>query len=455
MAVAAVEENVSRMSDGVLALSGYGIDLRVDRGHLIARDGVADDRREIRLSRVQPELDRIIVIGTAGTITFDALQWIHDVEAAFVQIGYDGKVISTSAPKGRGNSELLRAQALVSASAAALELSREIVTRKLEGQLAVLERIEGSEESRHALETYRDQVQGAETAKQILGLEANAAKYYWTAWRELPIRFVDPETVPEHWRTFGPRGSPYSAGNKHAVTPPNAMLNYFYAVLQAETRISCLKLGMDPGLGIFHPTRRWRDSFVFDLMEPARPVVDDYLLDLLEDRTFEKDDFFENRKGVVRVLPPLTHELSETAARWRKVVGGMAEQLARALMEIGGGGSRGALAKSAGSTLKGQILPTPLSNEYRREGRPKGDRKRRRKLQKQWARNQEWNERERDGALEDVDYEEEILPGLQDLKIKEIAEATGLSISYCSAIRSGKYVPHRRHWKTLERIAAS
>jgi len=42
-----------------------------------------------------------------------------------------------------------------------------------------------------------------------------------------------------------------------------------------------------------------------------------------------------------------------------------------------------------------------------------------------------------------VDFEDEILPGLQDLKIKEIAEATGLSMSYCSAIRSGKYVLKR------------
>lgn len=84
------------------------------------------------------------------------------------------------------------------------------------------------------------------------------------------------------------------------------MLNYLYVILHAETRISCLKLGIDPGLGIFHPTRRWWGSVAFDLMEPARPVVDHYLLDLQEEGTFEKVDFFEKELSVAsRALPAL------------------------------------------------------------------------------------------------------------------------------------------------------
>ena len=47
------------------------------------------------------------------------------------------------------------------------------------------------------------------------------------------------------------------------------------------------------------------DALVFDLMEPARPAVDDYLLDLLSEGTFQALDFFETRKGVCRILPPL------------------------------------------------------------------------------------------------------------------------------------------------------
>ena len=43
------------------------------------------------------------MIGTEDTVTLDELQWIHEAEAAFVQIGFDGQVIAMSAPEGRGN----------------------------------------------------------------------------------------------------------------------------------------------------------------------------------------------------------------------------------------------------------------------------------------------------------------------------------------------------------------
>ena len=137
---------------GVLVLSGYGIRLRVERGHLIAHDGVGPNRRTFRFSRVQPKLKRLVVIGTAGTITLDALQWLHDVETEFIQIGYDGEVITTSTPKGRTNPELVRAQALVSAGEDSLEFCRSFVLQKLEGQLAVLARIEGSERAKQRTE---------------------------------------------------------------------------------------------------------------------------------------------------------------------------------------------------------------------------------------------------------------------------------------------------------------
>lgn len=89
------------------------------------------------------------------------------------------------------------------------------------------------------------------------------------------------------------------------------------------------------------------------------------------------------------------------------------------------------------------------------DGRSAGDRKRSRTMQKRWARNREWDRSAQESLSEDLDFEEEIFPGLQDVKILEIAEATGLSMSYSSAIRSGKYVPHRRHWGGLANLGGA
>lgn len=267
------------------------------------------------------------------------------------------------------------------------------------------------------------------------------------------MEFEDPETVPEHWRTFGPLGSAYSNGNQQAVTPPNAILNYLYAVLEVEIRIACLSVGLDPSLGIFHPIQRGRDSFVFDLMEPLRPAVDAYVLDLLGERTFEKSDFFENRKGVVRVLPPLTHELSETAERWRTVAGTTVEEVAATLLEIGGRGRRGALARSADGTARASEMATPHLNRRGREEEARRERKR--ELEKLWARNDEWVRQDSDELVEEEDFKEQVLPKLQDVRLKDIIEATGLSKSYACEIRQGKHVPHPRHWRNLKELCVS
>lgn len=40
-------------------------------------------------------------------------------------------------------------------------------------------------------------------------------------------------------------------------------------------------------------------------MEPLRPLVDDFALELLRQREFTGSDFFETNEGAVRVMPQL------------------------------------------------------------------------------------------------------------------------------------------------------
>ena len=61
---------------GVVTLCGYGIQVRVDRGHLLVDDGIGADRRQCRLPRVGHELKRLVVIGADGMISLAALRWL-------------------------------------------------------------------------------------------------------------------------------------------------------------------------------------------------------------------------------------------------------------------------------------------------------------------------------------------------------------------------------------------
>ena len=43
----------------------------------------------------------------------------------------------------------------------------------------------------------------------------------------------------------------------------------------------------------------------------------------------------------------------------------------------------------------------------------------------------------------------DILPELQGIPLRKLAEATGLSVQDCGLIRRGLRVPHPRHWEAL------
>jgi len=50
-------------------------------------------------------------------------------------------------------------------------------------------------------------------------------------------------------------------------------------------------------------------------------------------------------------------------------------------------------------------------------------------------------------------FRAEMLPKIQGVLLTDLAEATGLTKSACSRIRSGKTVPHPRHWEALQQVA--
>src|SRR5229473_3619734 len=93
---------------GVLTLFGYGIKVRVDRGHLLIEDGIGTDRRRVRLPRVGHGLRRLVVIGADGMVTLAALRWLADQDAAFVMLDRGGSVLATTGPVRPSTARLRR-----------------------------------------------------------------------------------------------------------------------------------------------------------------------------------------------------------------------------------------------------------------------------------------------------------------------------------------------------------
>lgn len=115
---------------GVVTLFGYGIQVRVDRGHLILEDGIGADRRYARLSRIGHGLQRLVVIGAEGMVSLAALRWLTDQDAAFVMLDRAGRVLTTVGPARNPDGRMRRAQALAIQSGAGLRIARELISQK-------------------------------------------------------------------------------------------------------------------------------------------------------------------------------------------------------------------------------------------------------------------------------------------------------------------------------------
>ncbi len=130
--------------------------------------------------------------------------------------------------------------------------------------------------------------------------------------------------MPPMWQVFDQRSSLLTGKNSEnwkASHPINAMLNYAYAVLEAETRIRIISEGYDPRIGILHIGRKRekQDSFVFDLMEPLRPAVDGAILSFVRGQAFSARDFVLREDGVCRLNPQLARAVASAVDRRLRV----------------------------------------------------------------------------------------------------------------------------------------
>jgi CRISPR-associated endonuclease Cas1 len=318
------------------------------------------------------------VCGTSGTLSLDALGWLEATGAHLVQLDHDGRLVAVTATSRLDDARLRRAQALATTSGVAVELARALIAAKIEGQAATLADIPHAFPTAEALREAAEHAGRATTLDRVRYIEARAAHAYWNAWGSVELRFPLKHLVriPDHWRTIGDRASPLTSRPQRAVSPLNAMLNYCYGIAAAEARIAVIATGCDPGVGILHADRQGRDSLAFDVLEPVRPHVDAYVLRLVREHTFSCDDFFENRQGACRIMPPLAHRLSETASQWAKLLHPIAHRVARRFERAGALGvvnvsqSRRALPAEAPKAQLPQLLRARKTKEPERVAEP-------------------------------------------------------------------------------------
>jgi hypothetical protein len=301
--------------------------------------------------------------------------------------------------------------------------------------------------------------------------------------------------LPAHWLSFGMRVSPLTGSPRLACNPPNAILNFLYALLESEARLAAAALGLDPGLGVLHVDTTARDSLACDIMEPIRAQVDSYVLDLITREYLNRGWFIEERDGNCRLTAEFVSRLAQTAPMLSRAVAPVAEWVAREfwktirrpdtpfttrLTQANKRAVKGSAPPVIPQTPTPQHLcercgkPIPRTSTHcsrcavedfrvrmldvaqkgRIASRSPLSRARLSETQRrQTTACHRWNPADQPKWLTEDVYTNRIQPRLANYSLSQIAASMGVSIPYASDIRRGGRRPHARHWPTLAQLA--
>jgi CRISP-associated protein Cas1 len=307
-----------------LILAGHGVSLRVENGALTIQNGFTHypQKREIvRYFRGDVALpERIILLDGSGSISFDVLSWLAEQKVGFIRIDWKGDIVCVAAASGYSAKPFRVRWQLETSENPELrnEFCRSIIARKIAATIITLEKsIPRSDKWERAMKAAyaalsRLEENPPETISELRALEANCAASYFRSWVGMPIKWrgTSRRPVPDNWPSIGARSSPYHlAGNRNAAHPVNAILNYAYATLESEIRITAIADGYDPTIGILHEGNNGSSKFIFDFMEPERPKVDRAALDFVKGHVFDSADFVIRTDGVCRLNPEMARML--------------------------------------------------------------------------------------------------------------------------------------------------
>lgn len=280
--------NLNR-SNKFLFLDGYGIDVRVDNGKLIVRDG--NGIKQTFFPKRFP-FSNVVIYGTRGSISFEAIRWLtkHDVQISI--LNWNGKILTTILPPEAKQTKLKFRQYEAYKSQKRIEIAKKLIEAKIKRTKEVLSWLkEKYPKINERIEKESKRLNDVKTIQEILMVEGRVAEIYW---KELSRIFPKSFNFVTRQYTNRPFG---------AVDPINALFNYGYALLEAECRKAINSIGLDTHVGFLHEVTLGKEPLVYDLQEPFRWLIDVAVINALEKKVFDKKDFIRTENYNIKLRP--------------------------------------------------------------------------------------------------------------------------------------------------------
>ena len=282
----------------ILNLTGYGINVHVDSGRLIVKDGNYKSRepKEKRFRRKMIDFDKMVISGNSGNISLSAIKWITKQKRDIAVLDWNGKLVtSISAPLANLGDHKLAQYHAYSDPKIKTDIARWLIEHKFEGTIRVLDWLKLKKEAnlKHVklLKKHTQRLKNAKNLKEIIAVEAVVSQYYW---KDISAN------IEKKWE-FLSRNYGNSTTSRDADDPVNALFNYGYAILESECWKVINTIGLEPYIGFIHKTYTNKAPLVYDLEEPFRWLIEKAVLTILQENKVRKSDFVTTMEGNVRL----------------------------------------------------------------------------------------------------------------------------------------------------------
>lgn len=263
-----------------LVLNTFGTYLQKENGLFCV---VSPDGKQV----IYPDKIRSISISRGAKISSDAALLAVDNEIDVVFTDRTGKPVGRLWSVKYGSiSDIRHKQIDFAASPAAVEWIKELISYKIDNQIALLTTLDAQEQFSDKisktvgkLNVYKDKIGSTEAslindiASSLRGWEGAASKVYFKMLSDML-----PESVRFTHRSQHPAKDVF-----------NMLLNYGYGMLYGKIEGALIKAGIDPYSGVFHRSDYNRPVLVFDVIERYRVWIDYVVFRLAEQEVIDED----------------------------------------------------------------------------------------------------------------------------------------------------------------------
>lgn len=286
-----------------LLLNGHGIHFSVDKARLYVKEGRYSEE-EPKLHVFRPKripYDNVVIYGRSGEISVEAIRWLIKHNIAITILNWDGKLLTTMLPPESVQVKTKFAQySSYIDSSLRLELAKKFVETKILRSKILLDWLKARyPDIKYNFKMEEDRLEEATKIDEVIRAEARVASAYWKE-----IIKVIPKEYEFDRREY--RQKPYGASDKI-----NCMLNYGYAILEAECLRAINVVGLDAHVGFLHEMKMGSKSLAYDLQEPFRFLIDLAIISAIEKKKLNDKDFIRTENYNLRLRPSGAKKLIE------------------------------------------------------------------------------------------------------------------------------------------------